>query len=148
MEFKPEYYAALEVLARGGRTAEEVARELEIEVHEAESLLNTLMAYGLVETRERGLILRKTVYVLTERGWEALHKWREEVKSRLEKAAELRQSGRAEEADAILTPIGPALPLLLAMGLLDLSLYSAALGRPPPLPEDEEVEIDVEEEEL
>lgn len=146
MEFRPEYYAALEVLARGERTAEEVARELEIEVHDAELLLNTLMAHGLVEAREKGLIMRKTVYVLTGQGWEVLHRWREEVKNRLEKAAELRQSGREKEAESTLAPIEPVLPLLLAMGVLDLALYSAALGYMPPSAEDEEVEVDVGEE--
>ncbi|MGC9131559.1 MAG: helix-turn-helix domain-containing protein [Pyrobaculum sp.] len=137
MEFKGEYYLVLEALAKGGKTAEEVARSVDMPPHDVEAVLNTLMAHGLVEARERGLILRRTAYYLTERGWEVLYKWRGEVKERLEKAAHLRKAGEDQRADEVLAPVEPILPALLAMGLLDLWLYSAALGEGYPAIADE-----------
>ncbi|AET34061.1 helix-turn-helix domain-containing protein [Pyrobaculum ferrireducens] len=140
MEFRGEYYLVLEALAKGGKTAEEVARSVDMPLHDVEAVLNTLMAHGLVEARERGLILKKTAYYLTERGWEVLYKWRREVKERLEKAAHLRKAGEVQRADEVLAPVEPILPALLAMGILDLWLYSAALGEGYPAITDEAVE--------
>ena len=128
MEFRAEYYAVLEALSRGGKTAEEVAEVLGVAPHDAEAILGALLARGLVERREKGLVFKKEVYVLTERGWEALARWRAEVRDKLERAAELRREGRREEADAVIAPLEPILPALLALGVLDLALYSAALG--------------------
>lgn len=125
---KYEYYAALEALSTGGKTAEEVADILGVEPHDAEAILSALMGMGLVERKERGLIFKREVYQLTEKGWEELYRLREEVKSKLEKAAELRQQGREQEAQEILDPLAPVLPVLLSLGVLDLALYSAALG--------------------
>ncbi|ABP50064.1 MAG: helix-turn-helix domain-containing protein [Pyrobaculum sp.] len=145
MEFKAEYYVVLEALSRGGKTAEEVAEVAGIEVHDAEAILSTLMAYGLVERREKGLVFRKEVYTLTERGWEVLEKWRHEVRDKLQKAAELRREGLREEADELVAPLAPALPALLAMGMLDLALYSAALGAAAAVPEEAITEEDTSE---
>jgi DNA-binding PadR family transcriptional regulator len=128
MEFKPEYYAVLESLSTGARSASEVSSITELERHDVEAILASLMGQGLVERRERGLLLKREVYVLTERGWEVLHKWRERVRELVSKAAELREEGRVEEADALIAPIQSVLPLLLALGVLDAALYAAALG--------------------
>jgi DNA-binding PadR family transcriptional regulator len=128
MEFKPEYYAVLEALSTGAKSASEVSSITELERHDVEAILASLMGQGLVERRERGLLLKREVYALTERGWEALHKWRESVRELVSKAAELREEGRVEEADALIAPIQSVLPLLLALGVLDAALYAAALG--------------------
>jgi DNA-binding PadR family transcriptional regulator len=128
MEFKPEYYAVLEALSTGAKSASEVSSITELERHDVEAILASLMGQGLVERRERGLLLKREVYALTERGWEALHKWRERVRELVSKAAELREEGRVEEADALIAPIQSVLPLLLALGVLDAALYAAALG--------------------
>jgi DNA-binding PadR family transcriptional regulator len=128
VEFKPEYYAVLEALSTGAKSASEISSIAEMERHDVEAILASLMGQGLVEGRERGLLFKREVYALTERGWEALHKWREHVKELVSKAAELREEGRVEEADALIAPIQSVLPLLLALGVLDAALYAAALG--------------------
>ena len=129
MEFKPEYYAVLESLATGAKTVEEITRVVDMEPHDVEAVIPALMGHGLVERREKGLLFKKEAYALTERGWELLYKWREEVKERVEKAAELRRAGRVEEAEKTLTPVASVLPLMLTLGLLDTALYAAALGQ-------------------
>ena len=143
MEFKPEYYAVLESLSTGAKTVEEIASVVDMEPHDVEAVLPALMGQGLVERREKGLLFKKEVYALTERGWELLYKWREEVKERVEKAAELRREGRAKEAEEALVPVASVLPLMLALGLLDTALYAAALGQLATL--DEAAELGVED---
>jgi hypothetical protein len=129
MEFRPEYYAVLEALSTGAKTVKEVAELVDMEPHDVEAVISALMGYGLVERREKGLLFKKEAYALTERGWEVLYKWRDEVKGRVEKAAELRRAGRMEEAEEVLAPVESVLPLMLTLGLLDMALYAAALGQ-------------------
>jgi len=135
MEFKPEYYAVLEALSTGSKTVKEIAELVDMEPHDVEAVISALMGQGLVERREKGLLFKKEAYALTEKGWEVLYKWREEVKGRVEKAAELRREGRAEEAEEVLAPVESVLPLMLTLGLLDMALYAAALGQPATLDE-------------
>lgn len=123
--YSPERYAALEALARGPRTAEEVARELDLEPHDAEALLASLMAAGLVERRERGLIFKREAYALTPQGWRALAEWRQRAREDLQRAARLREEGREEEADAVLAAYASVLPALLALNAVDLALWTA-----------------------
>ncbi|RFA94991.1 hypothetical protein [Pyrobaculum aerophilum] len=70
--------------------------------------------------------------MLTEGGRAALSRWREEVLRNVEKAAELRRRGREEEAKALLRPVIHILPTLLMLGVLDLSLFDAAVGKLEP----------------
>ena len=139
MEFKPEYYAVLESLATGTKTVKEVAELVDMEPHDVEAVISALMGHGLVERREKGLLFKKEAYALTERGWEVLYRWREEVKGRVEKAAELRRAGRVKEAEEVLAPVESVLPLMLTLGLLDMALYAAALGQPATLEESAEL---------
>ncbi|ACB39382.1 MarR family transcriptional regulator [Pyrobaculum neutrophilum] len=125
MEFKPIYYAALESLSRGGKTAGELAEELDLEPHDAEAVLAALAEAGLVEKTQRGLLAKKTVYSLTPQGWRTLAQWREKAREDVEKAAELRRAGREEEAEQILQLYEPAIPLMLAAGILNTALLTA-----------------------
>jgi DNA-binding MarR family transcriptional regulator len=129
MEFRPDNYAVLEVLSTGTKTVKEIAELVDMEPHDVEAVISALMGHGLVERREKGLLFKKEAYALTERGWEVLYMWREEVKGRVEKAAELRRAGRVEEAEEVLAPVESVLPLMLTLGLLDMALYAAALGQ-------------------
>jgi DNA-binding PadR family transcriptional regulator len=129
MEFRPEYYAVLESLSTGAKTVEEIAELVDMEPHDVETVISALMGQVLVERREKGFLFKKEVYALTEKGWEVLYKWREEVKERVEKAAELRRAGRVKEAEEVVAPVASVLPLMLTLGLLDMALYATALGQ-------------------
>jgi DNA-binding PadR family transcriptional regulator len=135
MEFRPVYYAVLESLSTGAKTVKEITELVGMEPHDVEAVISALMGQGLVERREKGLLFKKEAYALTERGWEVLYRWREEVKGHVEKAAELRRTGRVEEADEVVAPVASVLPLMLTLGLLDMALYAAALGQPATLDE-------------
>lgn len=128
MQFKAEYYVVMEALTSGVKTVDEIAAQVDMERHDVETILNSLAAYGLVEKREKGLIFKKEAYGLSERGWEVLAQWREEVRSRVERAIELRGAGRVREAEAELAPIQSILPALLAMGMIDMALWGALHG--------------------
>lgn len=120
MEFRPEYYLVMESLASGVKTVEEVAGHTGLAPHDVEAVVNALLGQGLVERREKGLIFKKEAYVLSERGWEVLSQWREEVRRRIDQAAQL----RGEERAAALGPIEAILPALLAMGVIDMATWS------------------------
>ena len=59
MEFKAEYYAVLELLAKGPRTVGELASELGMPEHDVASILSALEGYGLVERREKGFLVKR-----------------------------------------------------------------------------------------
>ncbi|MEZ0319761.1 MAG: winged helix-turn-helix domain-containing protein [Pyrobaculum sp.] len=128
MEFKAEYYAVLELLTRGPKTVDELAAELAMPEHDVSSILSTLEAYGLVERREKGFIIKREVYVLSGKGWEVLAQWRNEAKRRVDEAYKLKKEGKDEEAAAVLDPVAPVLPLLLSLGFIDLAVWAALVG--------------------
>ncbi|MEM0463106.1 helix-turn-helix domain-containing protein [Pyrobaculum sp.] len=128
MEFKAEYYAVLELLAKGPRTVGELASELGMPEHDVASILSALEGYGLVERREKGFLVKREAYALSGKGWEALAQWRREVERRVDEAYRLKKEGRDEEAAEVLDPIAPVLPLLLSLGLIDLAMWTALFG--------------------
>lgn len=128
MEFKAEYYAVLELLAKGPRTVGELASELGMPEHDVAAILSALEGYGLVERREKGFLVKREAYALSGKGWEALAQWRREVERRVDEAYRLKKEGRDEEAAEVLDPIAPVLPLLLSLGLIDLAMWTALFG--------------------
>ncbi len=128
MELKQEYYLVLESLSTGVKTVGEIAGELDMEPQEVEAALSALLAFGWVERREKGFFVRREAYGITEAGWSALAKWREEVRDRIERATQLRREGRESEAQQLLAPLEPVLPVLLAMGLIDMYTWGEAVG--------------------
>lgn len=129
MEFRAEYYVVLEALSTGVKTVGELAGELDMELHDVEVVLGTLLVYGLVERRVKGILFKREAYGLSERGWEVLGRWRGEVRKVVERAAELRQLGRGEEADRLLAPLQAVIPFLVASGVVEMALWSAAFGQ-------------------
>jgi len=137
VEYRPEYYAVLEAIARGIDTAEKISERVGLERGDVERVLRHLEISGLVARVRKGLVLKKEAYALTPTGWRRLDEWRERAKADLEKAAILKSRGGDDEATAmeVLTPYMAVLPFLLTLDHL------AALGAYGLLgPEDEGVE--------
>ena len=60
---------------------------------------------------------------MTEAGRRQLEEWRREVLGRAEEAARLRREGREHEAQSLIDQLLPALPVLVALGVLSLALW-------------------------
>jgi len=110
-------------LLEGPRSLKELAELTGLRRAEVEMVLVSLKAAGLVREEEaRGLLRRRTVYLLTEEGMREAR----EARRRLEQIAdEIRR--RADEGDLegleeLLTGYSLFLPLLLNLHLIDLAL--------------------------
>jgi len=141
--------AILVGLAKGVETPGELAKFLRVDRDSIVKVLEQLEAKELVRKERRGLIFKKTVYMLTEKGYEAL----EEASRKLREAAkELEELGKRlekkhiEAVEAVssskekLEELIAIAPLLSWLGLLDVALASILLTFLVGL--DEQVDVD------
>ena len=124
---KIEQYLVLEAI-EAGKAPEEIAELLDLEPHDVYAVIRLL--------EERGLVKRKPTlfgerYVLTEAGRRQLEKWRRELLGRAEEAARLRREGREHEAQSLIDQLLPALPVLVALGVLSLALWKLLTSHLP-----------------
>jgi len=141
--------AILVALAKGVETSDKLAELLKADKDSISKILEELEAKGLVKRDVKGFIFKKTVYRLTEKGYEML----EEATRRLKDAAkELEELGkRLEKEHQIVETISSSredfaelitiAPLLSWLGLLDVALMPIILSS---LADHEEVDIDDE----
>jgi len=124
---KIEQYLVLEAI-EAGKTPEEIAELLDLEPHDVYAVIRLLEEKRLVERRPTFFGER---YVLTEAGRRQLEEWRREVQVRAEEAARLRREGREHEAQSLIDQLLPALPVLVALGVLSLALWKLLTSRLP-----------------
>ncbi len=124
---KIEHYLVLEAI-EAGEAPEEIARLLDLEPHDVYAVIRLLKERGLVERRRTFFGER---YVLTESGRRQLEEWRREVLGRAEEAARLRREGRELEAQSLIDQLLPALPILVALGVLSLALWKLLTSHLP-----------------
>jgi len=109
-------------LLEGPRSPKELAELTGLRRTEVEMVLVSLKAAGLVMEEVRGLLRRRTVYLLTEEGMREAR----EARRRLELIAdEIRRKageGGVEGLEELLTGYSLFLPLLLNVHLIDLTL--------------------------
>ncbi len=117
----------LAVIASGARSIKEVADALMVKEDMVRGVIEELKRSGLIEEVEKGFwIFKRKVLELTEIGraeaekaLEKLRKVAEEVRSRV--SSEM----PPEEAQKVIEPYAPILPVLLYLGLLDLLLLES-----------------------
>jgi len=142
VEYRPEYYAVLEAIARGIDTAEKISERVGLEWGEVERILKHLEISGLVARVRKGLIFKREAYMLTPAGWRRLDEWRDRARADIERAYILRREGDEPAAMEILTPYIAVLPFLLT---LDHMAVLEAQGLLRPLLEAGANEREVEE---
>jgi len=142
--------AILVGLAKGVETPSELAKFLRVDRDSIVGVLEQLEAKGLVRKERKGLIFKKTVYMLTEKGYEALEEASRKLREAAKELEELGKELRKEHAGTAKTtsPPGEELaeliaiaPLLFWLGLLDVALMSIFLSS---LANQEEIGIDEE----
>ncbi|HIC99335.1 MAG TPA: hypothetical protein EYP08_06840 [Pyrodictiaceae archaeon] len=142
--------AVLVAIAKGIETLDELAELLRVDRDSIVKVLEQLEAKGLVKKERKGLIFKKTVYRLTQEGYEVL----EEANRKLREAAkELEEVGKRLEKEHIeasktaplpregLAELIAIAPLLSWLGLLDIALMPVLLSS---LADHEEIDIDEE----
>ena len=124
---KIEHYLVLEAID-AGEAPEEIARLLDLELHDVYAVIQLLEEKRLVEKRPTFFGVR---YVLTEAGRRQLEEWRREVLGRAEEAARLSREGREHEAQGLIDQLLPALPVLVVLGVLSLALWKLLTSHLP-----------------
>jgi len=122
-----EHYVVLEAMD-AGEAPEEIARLLDLELHDVYAVIQLLEEKRLVESRPTFFGVR---YVLTEAGRRQLEEWRREVQVRAEEAARLSREGREHEAQSLIDQLLPALPVLVVLGVLSLALWKLLTSHLP-----------------
>ncbi len=120
-------YLVLEAIETG-KAPEEIARLLDLEPHDVYAVMRLLEERGLVKRRPTLFGVR---HVLTAAGRRQLEEWRREVLGRAEEAARLRKEGKEYEVQSLIGQLLPALPVLVALGVLSLALWKLLTSRLP-----------------
>ncbi|WP_290899646.1 hypothetical protein [Ferroglobus sp.] len=107
------------------RKAEDIVRALNVRLEDVVSALNSLEAEGLVVKREKGLIFKKEVYELTDRGYNEAQKLLNKLKELSEKIRLARERGDLKEVEDLLRTHALLLSLLVAFGMIDILMLSS-----------------------
>ncbi len=107
------------------RKAEDIARALNVRLEDVVSALNSLEAEGLVVKREEGLIFKKEVYELTDRGYNEAQKLLNKLKELSEKIRLARERGDLKEVEDLLRTHALLLSLLVVFGMIDILMLSS-----------------------
>ena len=107
------------------RKADDIARALNVRLEDVVSALNSLEAEGLVVKREEGLIFKKEVYELTDRGYNEAQKLLNKLKELSEKIRLARERGDLKEVEDLLRTHALLLSLLVAFGMIDILMLSS-----------------------
>jgi len=114
----------LVAVSRGVNTVDELSRFFKgVDPKVLESRLRSLEASGYLRSELRGLIFKKRVYTLTEKGGRALDEAMKNVEKASLEARRLAREGRS--VDDWPMELAWILPLLLWLGLIDLALISS-----------------------
>ncbi|NPA96640.1 MAG: hypothetical protein GXO32_03460 [Crenarchaeota archaeon] len=116
--------AILIAIAQGAETPDEIARALHVDKGVVEDLLRKLELEGFVKKETRGLIFKKTVYVLTEKGFERAGRALEKLREVANQLRQMIESGQVDEASQIASAWMSFLPLMVWMDLLPLTMLS------------------------
>ncbi len=123
--------AVLVAISLGARDAREIASMLNMDLESVEKVLKRLEIKGLVKSELKGFwIFKKTVYTLTDRGFEIAQKSREKLVKIAEEVKRALETIHPHDESAkyqVLQPYMPVLPLLMYMGLLDLAFLTLPL---------------------
>jgi DNA-binding MarR family transcriptional regulator len=122
-----EHYLVLEAID-AGEAPVEIAWLLDLEPHDVYAVIRLLEEKRLVERRPTFFGER---YVLTEAGRRQLEELRREMLVRAEEATRLRREGREHEAQSLIDHVLPALPVLVALGVLSLALWKLLTNHLP-----------------
>ena len=107
------------------RKADDIARALNVRLEDVVSALNSLEAEGLIVKREEGLIFKKEVYELTNRGYNEAQKLLNKLKELSEKIRLARERGDLKEVEDLLRTHALLLSLLVAFGMIDILMLSS-----------------------
>ncbi len=107
------------------RKAEDIARALNVRLEDVVSALNSLEAEGLVVKRGEGLIFKKEVYELTDRGYNEAQKHLNKLKELSEKIRLAQERGDLKEVEDLLRTHALLLSLLVAFGMIDILMLSS-----------------------
>ncbi len=120
--------AILVAILQGAETADEISRILRVDKGTIEDLLRKLELEGYVKSEIKGLLFKKKVYLLTEKGFERASKVLEKIKEVANQVRVLAEQGRVDEATQIINTWSYFVPLMLWMDLIPLTLLPLELG--------------------
>ncbi len=124
--------AVLAAIFRGLDTVDALRKVINVDKNVLESVLNKLIAEGLVSVELRGILFKKPRLRLTRKGIEYVEKAFEKLKQVATKAAHVEQGGQgnyvkaSDATDDFMTTFTSILPLLIWLELLDASFLAAA----------------------
>ncbi len=116
--------AILVAIAQGAETVDEIARVLHVDKGVVEDLLRKLELEGYVKREVRGLIFKKTVYLLTEKGFNRAGKALEKLREVATQLRQMIESGQVDAATQMASAWMSFLPLMVWMDLLPLTMLS------------------------
>ncbi len=116
--------AILVAIAQGAETPSEIAKVLHVDKGLVEDLLRKLELEGFVKKEVRGWIFKKTVYVLTEKGFNRAGKALEKLREVANQLRQMIEAGQVDAATQMASAWMSFLPLMVWMDLLPLTMLS------------------------
>ena len=120
---KPAEAAVILAIKNGITEASKIAEFIRMDKVDVESILNRLCMQGYVKPVKKGFLIKRTHYVLTQKGYDLVKEAERilnETVNKVKEAQELLNQGRKDEAYEVIQPYISLLPFLLMFGLIDV----------------------------
>jgi DNA-binding MarR family transcriptional regulator len=129
MDPEPKDVMVLEAIARGESNESKIAKSTRLSAFEVTSIVERLIVRGLVErTEKKGLLGKKTILKITNKGVEELQTRKYELEEKWQKMVMLSKQGDKKQFEEAVQMNKSWIPAMMFMGVIDMMIFMSMLS--------------------
>jgi DNA-binding MarR family transcriptional regulator len=129
MDPEPKDVMVLEAIARGQSNESMIAKATRLSAFEVASIVERLIVRGLVErTEKKGLLGKKTILKITNKGVEELQTRKYELEEKWQKMVMLSKQGDKKQFEEAVQMNKSWIPAMMFMGIIDMMFFMSMLS--------------------
>jgi DNA-binding MarR family transcriptional regulator len=129
MEEEPKDVLVLTAIANGKTDEKKIAQFTRLTPFEVASVVERLILKGLIErTEKKGLLGKKSILNVTEKGGSELRERRFELEQRYEKMVTIAKQGDKKQFEQMVEFNRSWIPVMIFMGIIDMMFWMSMLS--------------------
>jgi DNA-binding MarR family transcriptional regulator len=126
---EPKDLMVLEAVARGESNESKIAKSTKLTAFEVASIVERLIMHGLIErTEKKGLLGKKTILKITNKGVQDHQARKYELEERWQKMVLLSKQGDKKQFEETVQMNRSWLPAMMFMGIIDMMFFMTMLS--------------------
>ncbi len=129
MDPEPKDVMVLQAIAKGESNESKIAKSTRLSAFEVASIVERLIVRGLVErTEKKGLLGKKTILKITNKGVEELQTRKYELEEKWQKMVMLSKQGDKKQFEEAVQMNKSWIPAMIFMGVIDMMFFMSMLS--------------------